>query len=227
MARLSAGDGPLNQSRELRRLNTEARSLYHWPSCPSLSRFAPPVSLLRPWRSEDAAASHPIHKENWAHLGPWIPARIATPAPIPVLAERLSGFGADFAAGQERRYVMIKSDDDEVLGEVGLFPRSATGRVHYADADRVELGYRLRADATGRGFVTEGAHAMLAVAAALPHVSCVEVRCERAQRAERGDTATARLRPHGDDRGTRLLHGAARRAAGVDEGGARNVTLTR
>ena len=42
----------------------------------------------------------------------------------------------------------------------------------------MELGYWLRADATGRGFVTEGAHAMLAVAAALPHVSCVEVRCD-------------------------------------------------
>jgi RimJ/RimL family protein N-acetyltransferase len=134
--------------------------------------------LLRPWRSEDAAALHPILQENWAHLGPWIPARIATPAPIPVLAERLSGFAADFAADREWRYAMIKSDDDAVLGEVGLFPRSATGRVHYAQADRVELGYWLRADATGRGFVTEGAHAMLAAAAALPHVSCVEVRCD-------------------------------------------------
>ena len=134
--------------------------------------------LLRPWRSGDAAALHPILEANWAHLRPWVPARVATPVPIPALAERLSQFAAEFLADREWRYAMITSDDRELVGEVGLFPRSATGRVHYAQADRVELGYWLRADATGRGFVTEGAQAMLAVAAALPHVSCVEVRCD-------------------------------------------------
>src|SRR5919112_510307 len=96
--------------------------------------------LLRAWRSEDAPALHPILEANWAHLGPWIPARIATPAPIPVLAARLSGFAAEFAADREWRYAMIASEDNEVLGEVGLFPRSLTGRAHYAEADRVELG---------------------------------------------------------------------------------------
>ena len=134
--------------------------------------------LLRPWRSDDAAALHPILEANWAHLGPWIPARIATPAPIPVLAERLNGFAADFAADREWRYALVSSEDNAVLGECSLFPRSADRRVAYADADRAELGYWLRADATGRGFITEAAQAVLAMAATLPHVSLIEIRCD-------------------------------------------------
>src|SRR4029078_850062 len=95
--------------------------------------------LLRSWRREDAPALHPILEANWAHLGPWIPARIATPAPSPVLAERLNGFAAEFAADREWRYALVSSSDNAVLGECGLFPRSADRRVAYADAGRAAL----------------------------------------------------------------------------------------
>jgi RimJ/RimL family protein N-acetyltransferase len=134
--------------------------------------------LLRPWRAGDAAALHPILETNRAHLGPWIPARVATPAPVPELAARLSGFEADFAADREWRYGMFSADAHEVLGEIGLYPRSATRRVAYPDADRVELGYWLRADCTGRGYVTEAARALIGVASSLPRVGCIEVRCD-------------------------------------------------
>src|SRR5690348_217380 len=107
--------------------------------------------LLRPWRAADAPALLPILEANWAHLGPWIPARVATPVPIPELAERLAAFAADFSADREWRYGMFEPNGTTILGEVGLYPRSATGRTPYAQADRVELGYWLRADATGKG----------------------------------------------------------------------------
>jgi RimJ/RimL family protein N-acetyltransferase len=144
----------------------------------------PPVELrtarllLRPWRAGDAVALQPILEANQEHLVPWIPTRVSTPAPVPVLADRLAGFSADFAAAREWRYGMFTPDEREVLGEIGLYPRSATGRAPYADADRVELGYWLRADATGQGLVTEAARALLAVAATLPRFSHVEVRCD-------------------------------------------------
>jgi RimJ/RimL family protein N-acetyltransferase len=134
--------------------------------------------LLRPWRAADAAGLHPVLEANRAHLEPWIPARVATPAPIPVLAQRLAGFAADFATAREWRYGLFSRDEREVLGEIGLYPRAASGRVPYADADCVELGYWLRTDATGQGLVTEAARALLAVAAALPHLSHVEIRCD-------------------------------------------------
>jgi len=134
--------------------------------------------LLRPWRADDAPALLPILAANWAHLGPWIPARVATPVPEPELAERLAGFAAEFAADREWRYGMFEPNGTTVLGEVGLYPRSAAARASYAEADRVELGYWLRADATGQGLVTEASRAVLAAAATLPHLSHVEIRCD-------------------------------------------------
>ena len=134
--------------------------------------------LLRPWRPEDAPALYPVLEANRAHLGPWIPARVAEPAPVPELAERLAGFAADFQAEREWRYGLFTPAEDRVLGEVGLFPRDAAGRVPYPAADRIEIGYWLRADCTGQGLVTEAARAVLAVAAALPGLTQVEIRCD-------------------------------------------------
>jgi hypothetical protein len=53
--------------------------------------------VLRPWRAEDAPELLPVLEANWTHLGPWIPARVASPAPLPLLAARLAAFGNDFA----------------------------------------------------------------------------------------------------------------------------------
>lgn len=142
--------------------------------------------FLRAWRAEDAEALQPILESNQAHLRPWIPLRVSTPAPLPELAARLAAFAADFAAAREWRYAMLTPDERTILGEVGLYPRSATGRVPYADADRVELGYWLRQDATAQGFVTEAALGVLAVAAALPRFALVEVRCDARNAASAG-----------------------------------------
>jgi len=134
--------------------------------------------VLRPWRADDAAELLPVLEANWEHLGPWIPARVATPVPLPELARRLDAFGADFDAAREWRYGMFSPDETMVLGEVGLYPRDATRRVAYPDASCVELGYWLRADATGQGLITEASRLLLDIAARLPHLSHVEVRCD-------------------------------------------------
>jgi RimJ/RimL family protein N-acetyltransferase len=134
--------------------------------------------LLRPWRPDDAAALLPVLTANHARLAPWIPARVADPAPLPALADRLAGFAADFLAAREWRYGLFTPDERRPLGEVGLYPRSAAGRVPYAEADRVEIGYWLREDATGQGLATEAARAALAVAATLPALAHVEIRCD-------------------------------------------------
>jgi RimJ/RimL family protein N-acetyltransferase len=134
--------------------------------------------LLRPWRAEDAGDLQPVLEANRDHLGPWIPARVATPATVPILAERLAGFAADFAADREWRFGMFSLSERRLLGEVGLFPRAPAGRVPFVEADRVELGYWLRADETGRGLVTEAAKAVLTVASHLPRFSRAEIRCD-------------------------------------------------
>jgi ribosomal-protein-serine acetyltransferase len=134
--------------------------------------------LLRPWRAEDAPALLPVLEANRDHLGPWIPARVATPAPVPVLAERLAGFAADFSADREWRFGMFSLADGKLLGEVALFPRAAAGRVPFAEADRVELGYWLRSDETGQGIVTEAERAALNLASHIPRFSRAEIRCD-------------------------------------------------
>ena len=135
--------------------------------------------LLRSWNPADAPALAPVLAANVAHLGPWIPAHVATPAPLPTLAERLAGFAADFVAGRAFRYALLTADESQVLGEADLFPRAATGRVPLSAADHVELGYWLDAAVTGRGLATEATRALFRVAAALPGMSHVEIRCDR------------------------------------------------
>lgn len=134
--------------------------------------------VLRPWREQDAAALCPILETNFDHLGPWIPPRVSTPAPVPELERRLTGFANDFTQDREWRYALHSRDDQQLLGEVALFPRSPTQRVAFSEADRVELGYWIRQDATGQGFVGEASRAMIALAASIREFSCVEIRCD-------------------------------------------------
>jgi len=135
--------------------------------------------ILRPWAPSDAGPLHAVLAANAAHLGPWIPPRVASAAPPPELARRLEGFATDFAAAREWRWGLFDQESGAVLGEVGLYPRVAGGgRVPYAQADCVEIGYWLRADATGRGLATEAARAALDVAAALPTLGHAEIRCD-------------------------------------------------
>ncbi|HSK18583.1 MAG TPA: GNAT family N-acetyltransferase [Longimicrobiales bacterium] len=133
---------------------------------------------LRCWRRGDAVHLLPVLEVNVDHLQSWIPEHVAAPAPLPDLEERLAGFAADFRAGRNWRYGVFAPDDGDVLGEISLFPRSAAGRVHIGAADRLEVGYWLRRDVTGRGYATEAARAMLSLAGSLPGMSQVEIRCD-------------------------------------------------
>jgi RimJ/RimL family protein N-acetyltransferase len=134
--------------------------------------------VLRPWREQDAALLCPILETSFDYLGPWIPARVATPAPVPELERRLAGFVSDFAEDRDWRYAIHAREEQALLGEAALFPRSSTKRVHFPEADRVELGYWIRRDAQGQGYVSEAARGLVALAATIREFSCVEIRCD-------------------------------------------------
>jgi RimJ/RimL family protein N-acetyltransferase len=134
--------------------------------------------LLRPWRAEDAPSLLPVLESNQPHLTPWIPPRVSEPVAAPLLARRLAAFGADFAAAREWRYGLFTPAEDEVIGEVGLYPRNAERRVPHSEADRVEVGYWLRSDLTGRGLATEAVQAVLAIAHTLRGITLIEIRCD-------------------------------------------------
>ena len=71
-----------------------------------------------------------------AHLGPWIPEHIAKWEPVSRLVERLTGFDAEFRSDQKWRFAMFTRSEGQLLGELGLFPRSPVGRTPFVDADR-------------------------------------------------------------------------------------------
>jgi RimJ/RimL family protein N-acetyltransferase len=133
---------------------------------------------LRRWRRSDAAELLAILEQNLEHLRHWIPERVYAPAPVSDLEERLAGYSADFEAGKAWRFAMLSADSGELLGEVSLFPRSAEGRVSIDAADRVEIGYWLRRDATGHGFASEAVLALMDLAAGLHGIAAVEIWCD-------------------------------------------------
>jgi ribosomal-protein-serine acetyltransferase len=141
-------------------------------------KFTTERLVLRRWQPSDAERLAPILAANWDHLGPWLPIHVAKPAPLPELETRLAGFATDFDADLKWRYGMYSTDERELLGEVDLFPRDANGRVAYPESDRAEIGYWVRSDLTGRGFVTEGVRGMLDLAGSLPRIERIEIRCD-------------------------------------------------
>lgn len=133
---------------------------------------------LRSWQPADAARLLPVLEANVNHLVDWIPPHVAAPAPVSEIELRLVGFAEDFQAGRSWRFALFSADQRDLFGEVDLFPRSAEGRVHFASADRMEIGYWLRSDVTGKGYATEAARAMLELAMTMPRVSRVEIHCD-------------------------------------------------
>lgn len=134
--------------------------------------------LFRPWQEADAVLLLPVLEANVAHLGDWIPAHVSAPAPLNELELRLAGFRNDFDASRNWRFAVLSPDQSALYGEVSLFPRSSAGRVDLDAADRLEIGYWLRYDVTGRGYATEAARAMLELARALPAIESVEIHCD-------------------------------------------------
>ncbi len=147
--------------------------------------------LLRSWRPNDATTLHSILVANTSRLRPWIPPHVAEPSTIPELELRLAGFADAFDARREWRYAIFATEGLVPLGEVSVFPRASSGRVPLADADRVEIGYWLSAEAAGRGFATEAARAALDAASALEGLTRAEIRCDA--RNERSGAVPRRL----------------------------------
>lgn len=133
---------------------------------------------LRRWRRSDASELLPILERNLEHLRHWIPEHVYAPAPVSDLEERLAGYAADFDAARAWRFAMFQAESGDLLGEASLFPRSPEDRVPFGSADRVEIGYWLREDATGRGFASEAVRALIAAASGLPGIGIVEIRCD-------------------------------------------------
>lgn len=137
-----------------------------------------PRVTLRDWQLDDAAMLRSVLAANQAHLIGWIPDAIALVDTVEALTRRIEAFRSDACAGLRERRALIDRHDGTLLGGIDLFGRTATERVPLAVADRLEIGYWIRAESTGRGLVTEAVRALLQQLPAEARWTQAVIRCD-------------------------------------------------
>jgi RimJ/RimL family protein N-acetyltransferase len=131
-----------------------------------------PRLRLRCWEPADAPALLEAIRESVEHLRPWLPWAHAEPQSLDEKAALLRRFRADFDSDRDFVYGIFERDDGRALGSTGLHPRVGPGGM--------EIGYWIRASATGRGYASEAAGALTRVALEVLNVDRVEIHCDPA-----------------------------------------------
>ncbi|APR86147.1 Ribosomal-protein-L7p-serine acetyltransferase [Minicystis rosea] len=130
--------------------------------------------ILRRWQPADAPLFKSAVDASLEHLRPWLPWARAEPTPLAGVETRLGAFAALFDEGREWLYGIFPHGEGEVLGGIGVHPRNVVdGRPEY-----LEIGYWLRVDATGHGFMTEAVGAAVTVVLASEGIARIEIRCD-------------------------------------------------
>jgi RimJ/RimL family protein N-acetyltransferase len=135
------------------------------PAPPERIELPAVAAALQRHRPDDLDAIHEAIEESRDHLRPWMfwadQTRDDTAAFLRNAIEQ-------WDTGQQYSYLIV--DHDRVLGGSGLHRR--------AGPDTLEIGYWLRADATGRGVMTAAAAALTDAAFALDGITRVEIHCD-------------------------------------------------
>jgi len=85
------------------------------------------------------------------------------PTPLPELEVRLTASAAAFDAGDSWAFTILDASETRVLGAAGLEP-AESALVALIGPESVEVGYWLRAHATGHGYATEAVAALIELA---------------------------------------------------------------
>ena len=125
--------------------------------------------VIRCWDPRDAPLAKEAIDSSLAHLRPWLPWARHEPQTLEEKVELLREFRGQFDLGSNSVYAIFDAAEERVLGGTGLHPRIGPGGL--------EIGYWIRADAAGQGFVTEAAAALTRVAFEVAAVERVEIRC--------------------------------------------------
>jgi RimJ/RimL family protein N-acetyltransferase len=126
--------------------------------------------LIRCKRLSDAPLLKRAVDSSLDHLRQWMPWAMHEPSELWVIEERIARFQQEFVSGVDRSYGIFNAEGAEILGAIGLHPGEFPGTL--------ELGYWLRADATGQGLATEAAEALTQAAFAELGATRVEIRCD-------------------------------------------------
>jgi RimJ/RimL family protein N-acetyltransferase len=124
-------------------------------------------AVLRRYQLDDVDSLYSAVEESRDHLRPFMPwADEARSELAAFVAEAVE----HWANGTDRNYVISDAATAEQLGGCGLHARLGPGAM--------EIGYWLRAGATGRGLITAAARALTDAALAVDGITRVEIHCD-------------------------------------------------
>jgi RimJ/RimL family protein N-acetyltransferase len=126
--------------------------------------------VVRCWDPADAALVKDAVDSSLEHLRRWMPWAHDEPQTLEQKVELLRRFRGQFDLGDDFIYGILARDETRVLGGTGLHVR--------VGAHAREIGYWIRADAEGRGYVTEAVAALTRVGFEIDALERIEIRCD-------------------------------------------------
>ena len=127
--------------------------------------------MIRCWEPRDAPLLKEAIDDSLDHLRPWMPWALHEPQTLPEKVELLRTFRGQFDLGRDFVYGVFSRDETEVLGGSGLHTRVEEG---------FEIGYWVRATATGRGVATETTAALTRVGIEFAGAERIDIRVDPA-----------------------------------------------
>jgi len=126
--------------------------------------------LLRAVTAADAQAINDAIRESFAELHPWLPWAGKCPT-LEATSEFCVQAEVDYSVRREFPMVMLRREDQRLLGGTGLVRGDWT-------VPKFEVGYWLRSDAWGNGYVTEAVHAVVQLARRNLKIRRLEIRTD-------------------------------------------------
>lgn len=125
--------------------------------------------LIRCWSPADAPVLRAAIDESDQHLRPWIPWMKDEPKTLDETASGLRIKRANFDLGKDFWYAVFDSDEQTLIGEIGLMTRAGPGAL--------EVGYWINKACEGQGYATDATAAMIRVAFEIARVERIEIYC--------------------------------------------------
>lgn len=127
-------------------------------------------TVVRCYQPTDGRLLKEAIDESIEHLKPWMPWVEGEPKPLEEKINLCRSFRARFDLDEDYIYAILDAKEERLLGGTGLHPRRGP--------DAFEIGYWIRASATGQGFATEVSRALTHVGLALCGRDRIEIRCD-------------------------------------------------
>ena len=149
-----------------------------WEGPPAPYRIETERLVIRCYEPRDAPLLKEAIDSSLEHLLPWMPWAHQEPQTLEEKVELIRQFRANFDSGDNFTCGIFSPDESEVLGGTGLHPRIGPGGL--------EIGYWIRAGATGRGLATESSAALTRVGFEVCEADRIEIRIEPRNQASMG-----------------------------------------